>query len=175
MTGGLGMNAEEVKKYLNQVAFSGAEEFLKKFKDADQNEDIIGKFGLGFYSAFMVASEVEVVSKSYREDDASIRWTCDGSTTYTLEEGEREDRGTDVILHVMEDAEEFLEEARIKNILNKYCKFLPVNIYYHDEQINQTEPAWKKPPTELTDEDYQNLFRELYPFAEEPSSGFTSM
>ena len=165
---GLGMNAEEVKKYLNQVAFSGAEEFLKKFKDAEQNEDIIGKFGLGFYSAFMVASEVEVVSQSYREDDPGIRWTCDGSTTYTLEEGQREDRGTDIILHVMEDAEEFLEEARIKNILNKYCKFLPVNIYFHDEQINQTEPAWKKPPTELTDEDYQGLFRELYPFAEDP-------
>jgi len=165
---GVGMNAEEVKKYLNQVAFSGAEEFLKKFEDAKEAGEIIGKFGLGFYSAFMVAKEVEVISQSYREEDPAIRWTCDGTTSYTLEETERADRGTDIILHVAEDADEFLEELRLRNILDKYCKFLPIPILLKDEQINETDPIWRKPPTELDDEAYVALFRTLYPLTEEP-------
>ncbi len=165
---GIGMSAEEVKKYLNQVAFSGAEEFLKKFEDSGEGEDIIGKFGLGFYSAFMVADWVEVQSKSYKEDEAAVKWTCDGTTSYTLEEGSREERGTDIILHVSESAEEFLEDIRIRNILDKYCKFLPIPIFLGEEQINNTHPIWRKPPTELTDEDYKKLFEELYPMTEEP-------
>ena len=165
---GIGMTDEEVKKYLNQVAFSGAEEFLKKYKEAGEQADIIGKFGLGFYSAFMVADWVEVVSQSYQEGASAVRWTCDGTTTYTLEAGERAKRGTDIILHVSEDASEFLEESRIQHILNKYCKFLPVKIFFKDEQINDTHPIWRKPPTELEDEDYKKLFRDLYPFADEP-------
>ncbi|MEM6345224.1 MAG: molecular chaperone HtpG [Bacteroidota bacterium] len=164
---GLGMTEEEVKKYLNQVAFSGAEEFLKNFQDADKAEDIIGKFGLGFYSAFMVAETVEVVTQSYQEAPA-VRWTCTGSTEYSIEAATREARGTDIILHVAEDEDEFLEEARIKAILDKYCKFLPIAIKFKDEQINNPNPIWKKPPSELTDEDYQGFFKELYPFAEEP-------
>ena len=165
---GIGMTAEEVKKYLNQVAFSGAEEFLKKFKDAKDVENIIGKFGLGFYSVFMVADTVEVVSLSYEEGAEAVKWTCDGTTEYTLDAGERESRGTDVILNVSEDAAEFLEEARISNILNKYCKFLPVEISFKDEVINNPNPIWKKTPSELVDEDYKNFFKELYPFDEEP-------
>ena len=165
---GVGMSGEEVKKYLNQVAFSGAEEFLKKFKDSGDTEDIIGKFGLGFYSAFMVADLVEVQSNSFKEEEAAVKWTCDGTTSYTLEEGTREDRGTDIILHIAEDAEEFLEEVRIRNILDKYCKFLPLPIFLGEEQINNTHPIWRKPPTELTDEDYKTLFQELYPMTEEP-------
>ncbi|MEM6629123.1 MAG: molecular chaperone HtpG [Bacteroidota bacterium] len=165
---GVGMSKEEVKKYLNQVAFSGAEEFLKKFKDSGETEDIIGKFGLGFYSAFMVAGLVEVQSKSFKEDEPAVKWTCDGTTSYTLEDGEREDRGTDIILHIAEDAEEFLEEVRIRSILDKYCKFLPTPIFLGEDQINNTHPIWRKPPTELTDEDYKTLFQELYPMTEEP-------
>ncbi|MEL6846355.1 MAG: molecular chaperone HtpG, partial [Bacteroidota bacterium] len=164
---GLGMTEEEVKKYLNQVAFSGAEEFLKNFQDADKAEDIIGKFGLGFYSAFMVAETVEVVTQSY-QDAPAVRWTCTGSTEYSIEEATRESRGTDIILHVAEDEDEFLEEARIQAILNKYCKFLPIAIQFKEEQINNPNPIWKKPPSELSDEDYQAFFKELYPFAEEP-------
>ncbi|RMG17700.1 MAG: molecular chaperone HtpG [Bacteroidetes bacterium] len=165
---GIGMTEEEVKKYLNQVAFSGAEEFLKKFKDVKDLSEIIGKFGLGFYSAFMVADTVTVVTRSYREDAKAVKWTCNGTTEYTLEEGERHSRGTDVILHVSEDAAEFLEEARIRNILEKYCRFLPVPIFFKEEQINNPNPIWKKPPAELKDEDYKTFFRELYPFDEEP-------
>ena len=165
---GLGMTDEEVKKYLNQVAFSGAEEFLKKFKDAEGNEDIIGKFGLGFYSAFMVADTVTVVSKSYRNDTDAIKWTCDGTTAYELDKGERENRGTDVILNISEDAVEYLEESRISTILNKYCKFLPIEISFKDEVINNPSPLWKKTPTDLEDKDYLDFFKELYPFAEDP-------
>ena len=165
---GLGMTDEEVKKYLNQVAFSGAEEFLKKFKDAEGNEDIIGKFGLGFYSAFMVADTVTVVSKSYKEDADAIKWTCDGTTSYELDKGERESRGTDVILSVSDDALEYLEDSRISHILSKYCKFLPIEISFKDEVINNTSPIWKKTPTDLEDKDYQEFFKELYPFGEDP-------
>jgi molecular chaperone HtpG len=165
---GIGMTGEEVKKYLNQVAFSGAEEFLKRFKDVEKTEDIIGRFGLGFYSAFMVADTVEVRSQSYQEGSTAVKWTCDGSTEFTLDDTEREGRGTDIILHISEDAKEFLEEARINTILNKYCKFLPIEIEFQDNVINNPHPIWKKPPTELKDEDYQAFFKELYPFAQEP-------
>ncbi len=165
---GVGMSAEEVKKYLNQVAFSGAEEFIKKYKDATESGEIIGKFGLGFYSAFMVAKEVEVITKSYQEEEPAVRWTCDGTTSYTLEETTRDQRGTDIILHVAEDADEFLEELRIRNILDKYCRFLPIPIFLKDEQINDTDPIWRKAPTELEDEDYKELFNKLYPLTEEP-------
>lgn len=165
---GLGMTSEEVKKYLNQVAFSGAEEFLKTYKEAGEKEDIIGKFGLGFYSAFMVSDSVEVISRSFKEGEEAVKWTCDGTTAFSMESAEREQRGTDVILHISEDSEEFLESIRISTILNKYCKFLPIEVYFEEELINKTAPIWKKAPTELTDEDYLTFFRELYPAAEEP-------
>lgn len=165
---GLGMTEEEVKKYLNQVAFSGAEEFIKQFKDAGEKEEIIGRFGLGFYSAFMVAETVEVITKSYQEGAEAVRWTCDGTTSYTIEKGERENRGTDIILHVTEEDKEFLEPLRIKNILNKYGKFLPIEIEFEDQVINNPNPIWKKAPTELEDKDYLDFFKELYPMSEEP-------
>ncbi|MDX1908492.1 MAG: molecular chaperone HtpG [Bacteroidia bacterium] len=164
---GLGMTDEEVKKYLNVLAFSGAEEFLKKYQDA-QGADIIGKFGLGFYSAFMVAHEVEVVTRSWQEGAQAVRWTCDGTTSYTLEPAEREHRGTDVILHVSPDEVEYLEAARIRHILERYCRFLPVEISFEDEVINNPHPIWKKAPTELEDKDYLDLFHELYPADEDP-------
>lgn len=165
---GLGMTGDEVKKYLNQVAFSGAEEFVKKFKDAAQAEDIIGRFGLGFYSAFMVADTVEVVSRSWQEGAEAVRWTCDGSTSYTLDSAERESRGSDIILHLSEDAEGYLESSRISEILNRYCRFLPVEIYFEESLINNPNPIWKKAPSELEDKDYEAFFRELYPMAEPP-------
>jgi molecular chaperone HtpG len=165
---GIGMNAEEVKKYINQVAFSGAEEFVKKFKEADGTGDIIGKFGLGFYSAFMVSQEVELVTRSYREGEEAVRWTCDGTTTYTLAPAEREQRGTDVILHITEEDEQYLEESRITQILNRYARFLPIPVLFKGEQVNNTEPLWRKPPAELKDEDYQSFYKELYPMGEDP-------
>jgi molecular chaperone HtpG len=164
---GIGMTAEEVDKYINQVAFSGAEEFLKKYKG--QNEaNIIGHFGLGFYSSFMVSDRVVIYSKSFREDTKAIRWECDGSPEYTLEETEKEQRGTDIVMHINEESEEFLDEHRIKTILEKFCKFLPVPIFYEGKQINNTAPAWTKKPSELTTEDYQAFYKELYPFGEAP-------
>lgn len=188
---GLGMTAEEVKKYINQVAFSGATEFVEKFKEAKDAQEIIGKFGLGFYSAFMVASEVEIDTLSYQEGAVPAHWTCTGETTFTLNEGRRTTRGTDITLHINEDSEEFLEEARISNILNKYARFLPIPIQFgtrseqeedgEDEEgkpkykqltvpniINTTDPIWTKSPSSLTDEDYLNFYRELYPMSEEP-------
>ncbi|MFD2785857.1 molecular chaperone HtpG [Hymenobacter rubripertinctus] len=171
---GLGMSAEEIKKYINQIAFSGATEFVEKYKetDAQAKDQIIGQFGLGFYSAFMVAKEVEIWSKSHQEGTPTAHWTCDGSTEFTLEETEGEhakaERGTDVVLHVADDSDEFLEEARLKGILTKYCKFLPVEIEFEGEVINQTKPIWTKQPAELTDEDYVNFYQELYPFSEPP-------
>lgn len=165
---GIGMNADEVKKYINQVAFSGAEEFVKKFKDEGSVEEIIGKFGLGFYSAFMVSEEVEVVTRSYREGEEAVRWTCDGSTTYTLSKVEKEKRGTDIILHITDEDKQYLEEAKIKGILDKYAKFLPIPIFFKGEQINNTEPIWRKTPADLTDEDYKAFFKELYPYADDP-------
>ncbi|TKK71984.1 molecular chaperone HtpG [Ilyomonas limi] len=170
---GVGMTKEEVDKYLNQVAFSGAEEFLSKYKDAN----IIGHFGLGFYSAFMVSSRVEVLTQSYHEEAPSVYWSCDGSPEFELYEIEKRSRGTKIILHINEDSQEFLEANRIKGILEKFCRFLPVPIYFteageklDEEQkpINNTNPIWTKKPSELTTEDYQNFYRELYPFGETP-------
>ena len=188
---GLGMTAEEIKKYINQIAFSGAAEFVEKFKDKADAKDIIGKFGLGFYSAFMVADHVEVVSKSYKEGTDAARWECDGSTEFELSDAEKETRGTDVILHINADSEEFLDEFRLKGVLEKYCKFLPVEIKFGtkdesvedgldkddkpkyktittDRIINNTSPIWTKAPLELKDEDYLAFYKELYPFTEDP-------
>jgi molecular chaperone HtpG len=188
---GLGMTGEEIKKYINQIAFSGAAEFVEKFKDKADAKDIIGKFGLGFYSAFMVADKVELISKSYKEGTEAARWECDGSTEFELTPAKKETRGTDVILHVNKDSEEFLDEWRIKGILEKYCKFLPVEIKFgtkdesvedgvdkdnkpkyktvtKDRIINNTNPIWAKAPSELKDEDYLKFYKELYPFSEDP-------
>lgn len=165
---GIGMTAEEVDKYLNQVAFSGAEEFLNKYKGQNEN-NIIGHFGLGFYSAFMVSDKVTVVTQSFREGSQAVRWTCDGSPEYTLEEATREaGRGTDIILHLNEESQEFLEAHRIQSILTKFCRFLPVPIFFEEKQINETNPAWTKKPSELTAEDYQSFYKTLYPFNEPP-------
>lgn len=174
---GVGMTKEEVDKYLNQVAFSGAEEFLKKYKDAN----IIGHFGLGFYSAFMVADRVEVITQSYNLDAPTVYWSCDGSPEYELYEVEKKDRGTKIILHINEESKEFLEPYKVKEVLNKFCKFLPIPIYFKDaneevkeedkteeKPINNTNPIWVKKPSELTKEDYENFYRELYPFNETP-------
>jgi molecular chaperone HtpG len=178
---GIGMTAEEVEKYINQIAFSGAEEFLEKYKN-DANA-IIGHFGLGFYSSFMVSSQVDIISKSYKEGATAIRWECDGSPEYILEDSERTEVGTDIVMHINADSEEFLEKARISEILNKYCKFLQVPVVFgkkttwkdgkevdtdEDNQINDVAPAWTKKPADLKDEDYSNFYRQLYPMAEEP-------
>jgi molecular chaperone HtpG len=164
---GVGMTADEVDKYINQVAFSGAEEFLNKYKG--QNEaNIIGHFGLGFYSSFMVSDKVEIYTKSFREDAKAVRWECDGSPEYTLEETDKEQRGTDIILYINEESKEFLEAERIRTILEKFCKFLPVPIKFEDKQINNTTPAWTRKPSELTAEDYTNFYKELYPYSEAP-------
>lgn len=164
---GVGMNAAEVDKYINQVAFSGAEEFVNKYKG--QNEaSIIGHFGLGFYSAFMVSERVEIFSKSFREEDKPVRWECDGSPEFSLEDAEKTDRGTDIVLHLNEESSEFLEKDRISAILRRFCRFLPVPIYFEGEQINNTRPAWTRKPSELTTQDYQDFYKELYPFNEPP-------
>lgn len=173
---GVGMTGEEVDKYLNQVAFSGAEEFLSKYKG--QNEtNIIGHFGLGFYSAFMVSEKVEVYTKSYKEDAPAVRWECDGSPEFTLEElgpgefrqgSEKAQRGTDVVLHINEESQEFLDADRIRAILNKFCRFLPVPIFFEGQQINNPTPAWTKRPSDLTSQDYQDFYKELYPYSEAP-------
>ncbi len=188
---GIGMTAEEIKKYINQIAFSGATEFVEKFKDKGDAKDIIGKFGLGFYSSFMVAKKVEIISKSYQKDAEVARWECDGSTQFEISEGEREERGTTVILHIADDSEEFLDEWKLKGILDKYCKFLPVPVKFgttkdqvedgkdeegkpkyktveKDRIINDTDPLWTKSPADLKDEDYLKFYQELYPMSEEP-------
>lgn len=164
---GIGMTAEEVDQYINQVAFSSAEEFLEKYKG--QNEaNVIGHFGLGFYSAFMVSDKVEIFTKSWKESASAVRWECDGSPEYIIEETSKEDRGTEIVLHINQDSEEFLDADRIESILRKYCRFLPVPIYFQDKQINNPNPAWKKKPSELTAQDYQNFYKELYPANELP-------
>lgn len=178
---GLGMTAEEIDKYINQIAFSGVTDFLDKYKD-DANA-IIGHFGLGFYSAFMVAKKVEILTRSYRENAKAVRWTCDGSPEYDMEDAERADRGTDIILHIDDDCKEFLEKGRIQSLLEKYCKFLPVPVVFgkktewkdgkqvdteEDNQINDVNPIWTRKPSELKDEDYKKFYRELYPMADEP-------
>ncbi len=164
---GIGLTAEEMDKYLNQVAFSSAEEFLEKYK-GENEANIIGHFGLGFYSAFMVSDKVEVFSKSYEEDAPAARWECDGSPEYVIEEVEKAERGTSVVLHINEESQEFLEADRIRHILNRFCRFLPIPIFFEDKQINNTNPAWTKKPSELTTQDYQDFYKELYPFSEAP-------
>lgn len=164
---GVGMTAAEVDKYLNQVAFSGAEEFLEKYKGQAEN-NIIGHFGLGFYSSFMVSEKVEVITQSYQQDKPAVKWECDGSPAFTLTETDKTERGTDIVLHINEESKEFLEAGRVRQILEKFCRFLPVPIFFEEKQINNTTPAWTKKPAELTTEDYQNFYKELYPFNETP-------
>jgi len=159
---GLGMTAEEVEKYINQIAFSGAEEFVNKYKDKNENA-IIGHFGLGFYSSFMVSKKVEITSLSHQKDAEAVHWECDGSPDYTLIPTTKDAVGTTITLHIADDSEEFLEPARITTLLNKYCKFLPVEIYFEDKVINNINPLWTKKPADLTDEDYKNFYSELYP------------
>ena len=161
---GVGMTAEEVDKYINQVAFSGAEEFLNKYKDAN----IIGHFGLGFYSAFMVSEKVEIFTKSFREDTKGVYWSCDGSPEYELYEIDKDDRGTKIVLHINEESKEFLEADRVRGILERFCRFQAVPIFFEDKQINNTNPIWVRKPSELTTEDYQNFYKELYPYGETP-------
>ena len=163
---GIGMTADDIEKYINQIAFSGAEEFLEKYKDTANS--IIGHFGLGFYSAFMVSDKVEISSLSYKDGAEPVRWTCDGSPEYTMEKGDRSTRGTDIILHIDEDSKEFLEQIRIDTLLKKYCRFLPVPVYSGETLINATEPQWMKKPSELTDEDYIKFYHELYPGQDDP-------
>jgi molecular chaperone HtpG len=165
---GIGMTAEEIKKYINQIAFSGATEFVEKYKDQGEDKGIIGHFGLGFYSAFMVAKEVEIISKSYQDGAEAARWICDGSTEYSISSAKKKSRGTDIILHIAEDSEEFLEEYRLKSILEKYGKFLPMPIEFQEKIINNPNPIWTKSPSDLTDEDYLQFYDELYPMQEKP-------
>lgn len=188
---GLGMTADEIKKYINQIAFSGATEFVEKFKDSKDANELIGKFGLGFYSAFMVAEKVEIQTLSYQDGATPVRWFSDGSTEFELSDGNRTERGTDIILYVNSESEEFLEESRLREILKKYCSFLPVPIKFGtrtnsesdgedeegkpkykqvevDDIINNTTPIWTKSPSSLTDADYISFYQELYPFADEP-------
>ena len=178
---GIGMTSEDIDKYINQIAFSGAEEFLNKYKDTANA--IIGHFGLGFYSAFMVAKKVEIRSLSYKEGAEAVKWTCDGSPEYIMEPTDKAERGTDIVLYIDDDNKEFLEQARIDTLLKKYCRFLPVPVVSGKEQewkdgkyvdtdkdkiVNNTEPAWTKKPSELTDEDYRKFYHELYPGQEDP-------
>ena len=178
---GLGMTEEEIDKYINQIAFSGANDFLDKYKD-DANA-IIGHFGLGFYSSFMVAKKVEILTKSYRDDAPAVRWTCDGSPTYEIEPAERDGRGTDIILHIDDDCKEFLEKGKIQELLTKYCRFLPIPVAFgkktewkdgkqvdtdEDNVVNDTTPLWTRKPAELKEEDYKKFYRDLYPMSDEP-------
>lgn len=165
---GIGMTADDVKKYINQIAFSGATEFVEKYKDKGDEKAIIGHFGLGFYSAFMVSERVDIITKSFKDNSQAVMWTCDGSTEFEISAATREARGTAIILHIAEDSLEFLEEARIKQVLDKYCKFLPIEIEFGDKIINNPTPIWAKSPADLTDEDYLKFYEELYPFAEKP-------
>ena len=178
---GIGMTAEEIDKYINQIAFSGANDFLDKYKD-DANA-IIGHFGLGFYSSFMVSKKVEIVTKSWQEGSKAVKWSCDGSPSYEITDAEKTDRGTDIIMYIDDDSKEFLEESRISELLNKYCRFLPIEIAFgkkkewkdgkqvdteEDNIINDTTPLWTKKPSELKDEDYKEFYRKLYPMSDEP-------
>ena len=164
---GIGMTADEIKKYINQVAFSSAEEFITKYKDND-DQQIIGHFGLGFYSSFMVADRVDIDTLSWQEGAQPIHWSCDGSTSFELSEGDRSERGTTITLHLNDDELEYLEEQRIRQLVKTYCDFMPVPIKFGEEAINKQEALWKKSPSELKDEDYLDLYRYLYPYEEEP-------
>ena len=163
---GIGMTADEVKRYINQVAFSSAEDFLEKYKQ--ESDAIIGHFGLGFYSSFMVAKQVELVTRSARGEAEAVRWSCDGSPNFSLEAAERSEPGTDVILHLMEEEEEYIEPARIRTLITTYCDFMPVEVELEGETVNKREAPWRKSPRELTDEDYIELYRYLYPFQGDP-------
>ncbi len=163
---GIGMTAEDIDKYINQIAFSGAEEFLAKYKDTASS--IIGHFGLGFYSAFMVAKKVEINSLSYKEGAEPVLWSCDGSPEFEMEKGTRTERGTDIVLYIDDESKEFLEQARIDTLLRKYCRFLPIPVYSGETLINALEPMWMKKPSELTDEDYIKFYHELYPGQDDP-------
>ncbi len=165
---GIGMTAEEIKKYINQIAFSGAAEFVEKYKDKGDDKQIIGHFGLGFYSSFMVADQVEIITKSYQPDTEPARWICDGSTEFEITKANKNERGTDIILHVAEDSKEFLEKSRLQNILEKYCKFLPIEVEFDGKVINDSNPIWTKNPSELKDEDYLEFYKKLYPFSGDP-------
>ena len=188
---GIGMTADEVKKYINQIAFSGATDFVEKFKDLKDANEIIGKFGLGFYASFMVSDKVEIITKSYLDDAEDVKWICDGNTEFEISKTKKKTRGTDVILHLAKDSKEFLDEIKIRSVLKKYSKFLPVPIKFGqkeesvedgkdkdgkpkyklvkvDDIINNTEPLWTKSPTDLKDEDYLKFYKELYPFSEDP-------
>ncbi|MDH5400357.1 MAG: molecular chaperone HtpG, partial [Cyclobacteriaceae bacterium] len=188
---GIGMTAEELKKYINQIAFSGATEFIEKLEGKEDVNDIIGKFGMGFYSAFMVAEKVVINTLSYQEGAEAASWECDGSTEYKISTAKKKERGTEIILHVAGDSEEFLDEWKLKGILDKYCKFMPITIKFGTEEtqepdgedkegqpkfktvkkdriINNTNPLWAQSPTELKDEDYLQFYKELYPMAEDP-------
>ncbi|MEL6492383.1 MAG: molecular chaperone HtpG [Cyanobacteria bacterium J06621_3] len=164
---GIGMTGDEIKKYINQVAFSSAEEFISKYKD-ESDQQIIGHFGLGFYSSFMVADRVDIDTLSWRDDAQAVHWSCDGSTSFELSESDRTERGTTITLHLNDDEQEYLEDARIKQLVKTYCDFMPVPISFNGEVINKQEALWKKSPSELKDEDYLNLYRYLYPYEEEP-------
>ncbi len=163
---GVGMTAEEVDKYINQVAFSGAEEFLEKYK-GQNSANIIGHFGLGFYSSFMVSKQVEIITKSYKDAPAQL-WSCDGSPNFTLQENDKTERGTDIILHLNEESEEYADGDKVKSIIKKFGSFLAIPVFMDEEQINNTQPIWVRKPSELTDEDYINFYKELYPFGETP-------
>ncbi|MDG1046377.1 MAG: molecular chaperone HtpG [Bacteroidia bacterium] len=165
---GIGMTADEIDKYINQIAFSGAEEFVEKFKDTKEDANIIGHFGLGFYSSFMVADKVEINSLSHSEGAEPAKWTCEGSTDFKITKGKRKKRGTDIILHINEESKDFLTQWKINELLNKYCKFLPVPIEFDEKTINDTAPLWKKNPSELKDEDYTDFYSKLYPMSEPP-------
>ena len=165
---GIGMTAEEVKKYINQIAFSGAAEFVEKYKDKGDTKQIIGHFGLGFYSAFMVSSKVEIFSRSYQEGSEAVHWSCEGDTDFELLPTTKEERGTRIVLHINEDSAEFLDKFRLKGILDKYCKFLPIPIAFEEQSINETKPLWTKSPQEIKEEDYLAFYKQLYPTAEDP-------
>ena len=188
---GIGMSADEIKKYINQIAFSGATEFIEKYKDKDDSSQIIGHFGLGFYSAFMVSKYVEIKSKSYITKNKSAYWKCDGNTEFEIKPSDKKERGTEIILHINDDSKDFLEESKVEEILKKYCRFLPVEIKFgqketsvedgkdkegkpkyksvkEDNIINNPNPIWNKSPKDLKDEDYKEFYKELHPFSEEP-------
>ncbi|MBO5819293.1 MAG: ATP-binding protein [Bacteroidales bacterium] len=178
---GIGMTAEEIDKYINQIAFSGAEEFLEKYQN--DAHAIIGHFGLGFYSAFMVAKQVDIITLSYQDGAQAVKWSCNGSPEFSLEACDKKERGTDIVLHIDEESEEYLQEEKIAALLQKYCKFLPVPIVFgkkkewkdgkevtseEDNQINDIQPAWTRKPSELQEEDYNKFYKDLYPFSDDP-------
>lgn len=165
---GIGMTAEEVRKYINQVAFSSAEDFIEKFKDLEDTNQIIGHFGLGFYSSFMVAEKVEIKTLSYQKDAEAVHWQCEGTTSYSLDTCEKEKRGTEITLHLNDDEKEFLEESRARDVIKKFCNFLPVSITLEGEEINDKNPLWTKSANEIEDEEYKDFYRKLYPMSGDP-------